>query len=451
MNRLFPFLFIALFLSNNAYSQNVGQRTKDRAVADVNARVDNKVDNAVDKADKAIGNIFKKKSKKPKKEATNQKEKMNDSNTGIEHSSNKSVPGGNSSIGNKPSSDTIPSGITTGAAFSDFTPGSSVIFQDDFSVDAVADFPAKWNSTGSGKVSTLDGVDGKWLELADNTLVTPDNQKSLPQNFTIEFDLFLNAPEASVVPFIQFGFSDSKNILTQDVYRSQRFWVSLDNYNDPSLYLVNYGLNDLDPIGNKQSFPLTTYSNKILHVSIAVNKTRVRVYLDKTKIVDLPKVLTPAMMHRFYIANYPKIPASTAGLFIGNVRIASADVDARSLLVKQLMEEGKAVTSDILFDVNSDVIKPESYSIINQFGDALKNNASLKIKIVGFTDSDGSVENNLTLSKNRANAVKNYLLYKYGIDASRIQTDGKGEGQPVASNNTEAGKAKNRRVEFIKL
>ncbi len=443
-------LAFSLLFSNTVLSQNVGQRVKDRAVSDAGYKIDSKVDNTVDKVDNAVSNIFKKKNKKRKdKKNKTQNEKNSPSSNGpVATSTGDNTTQTNNST--SPNTSVNP-GNTADTAISDFTPGASVIFYDDFKKDALSDFPAKWNSTGSGKVSTINGVDGRWLEIADNTLVTPYMEKSLPENCTIEFDLFLNSPEGAMVPFIQFGFSDSKNILTQDVYRSKRFWVSLDNYNDKSTYVVNYGLNDLDPIGNKQSFPLTSYANKILHVSIAVNKTRARVYLDQTKIVDLPRVLTPAMLHSFYIANYPKIPASTAGLFIGNVRIATAGADARSQLVKQLMEEGSATTSDILFDVNSDVIKPESYKIIDQFGDALKANPTLKIKIVGYTDSDGDGGSNLTLSKKRAASVKTYLLYKFGIGDSRIKTDGKGESDPVASNSTAAGKAKNRRVEFIKL
>lgn len=459
MKTFISFLIFSFFAGNMTLAQNVGQRVKNRATDDANYKIDSKVDNAVDKADNAVSNIFKKKNKKNRDKKSNTSVENDGSSTNATattSSVDNTIQGDNTNPTNNSSSPntSVNSGNTTVTAdtvISDFTPGASVIFHDDFKKDALSDFPAKWNSTGSGKVSTIDGVDGRWLEIADNTLVTPYMEKSLPENCTIEFDLFLNSPEGAMVPFIQFGFSDSKNILTQDVYRSKRFWVSLDNYNDNSTYVVNYGLNDLDPIGNKQSFPLTSYANKILHVSIAVNKTRARVYLDQTKIVDLPRVLAPAMLHSFYIANYPKIPASTAGLFIGNVRIATAGEDARSQLVKQLMEEGSASTSDILFDVNSDVIKPESYKIIDQFGDALKANPSLKIKIIGYTDSDGDAGSNLTLSKKRAASVKTYLLYKFGIKDSRMQTDGKGEADPIASNNSEEGKAKNRRVKFIKL
>ncbi|MBS1664122.1 MAG: OmpA family protein, partial [Bacteroidetes bacterium] len=161
--------------------------------------------------------------------------------------------------------------------------------------------------------------------------------------------------------------------------------------------------------------------------------------------------LTPAMHNNFYIASIMMVPAPQLDVLVSNIHIASAETDARSLLVKQLLEEGKAVTNDILFDVNSDVIKPASFSVIDQFGTALQQNPGLKVLIVGHTDNDGSASLNLDLSKKRAAAVKNYLSSHFSIDATRMQSDGKGASVPVAPNSTEAGKAKNRRVEFVKL
>jgi outer membrane protein OmpA-like peptidoglycan-associated protein len=117
----------------------------------------------------------------------------------------------------------------------------------------------------------------------------------------------------------------------------------------------------------------------------------------------------------------------------------------------KLLTEGKLVCYGIYFDVNSDKVKPESYGSLNEIANVLKENPTVRINIVGHTDSDGDDANNMDLSKRRAASVKNELAKTFGIDASRIQTDGKGESQPVAPNDTPGNKAKNRRVEFIKL
>jgi outer membrane protein OmpA-like peptidoglycan-associated protein len=234
------------------------------------------------------------------------------------------------------------------------------------------------------------------------------------------------------------------------MFYKNRFFINLHRYSERDGQTLEYGLKN-DIIGNKSDFPLTKYSNKVLHVAMAINKTRIRLYLDDNKVIDLPRALTTDMLNNFFLNNNYLIPASEIPMLISNVRIASTDVDARSLLIKQLMEEGKTSTSDILFDVNSDVLKPESFTIIKQFGDALVSNSTLKIKITGHTDSDGSDAANLTLSQKRAAAVKMYITENFAVAGSRIQTDGKGETQPVESNTTEDGKAKNRRVMFTKL
>ncbi len=101
--------------------------------------------------------------------------------------------------------------------------------------------------------------------------------------------------------------------------------------------------------------------------------------------------------------------------------------------------------------MNKDVIKPESYGTLKSIANVLSENQDVKVKIVGHTDSDGDDASNLDLSKRRAEAVKNALEKEFSIDGSRMQTDGKGETQPVDKNNTVTGKANNRRVEFIKL
>ena len=135
------------------------------------------------------------------------------------------------------------------------------------------------------------------------------------------------------------------------------------------------------------------------------------------------------------------------GIFISNIKVATGRPDSRH----KLIEEGKFSTTGILFDFQSAVIRPESYAVIKDIAGVLKDNASVKVKVVGHTSSDGDDNANLELSRKRATAVREMLVNEFNIDASRIETEGKGETQPVADNKTREGKALNRRVEFIKL
>ena len=133
--------------------------------------------------------------------------------------------------------------------------------------------------------------------------------------------------------------------------------------------------------------------------------------------------------------------------FICNLRLAVGAPDIR----KKMLEQNKWVTHGILFDVNSDKIKPESYGTLKEMAGVLKEYPELKVKIVGHTDGDGNDATNLDLSKRRAASVKSALAKEFGINESRMETDGKGESEPIDKNDNPAGKANNRRVEFIKI
>ena len=116
-----------------------------------------------------------------------------------------------------------------------------------------------------------------------------------------------------------------------------------------------------------------------------------------------------------------------------------------------MITEGKLVTYGIYFDVNKDIVKPESYGTLKEIAAALNENPGVRVRISGFTDSDGDDAKNMDLSKRRAESVMNELSQNFSVDAARFETDGKGESQPVAPNDTPANKALNRRVEFVKL
>jgi outer membrane protein OmpA-like peptidoglycan-associated protein len=152
------------------------------------------------------------------------------------------------------------------------------------------------------------------------------------------------------------------------------------------------------------------------------------------------------MNQLFFEVSHTNYPEDQYGVYVGNIKIATGKPDTRHKLV----EEGKFSTTGILFDVNAATIKPESNGVLKELADVLIKYPDLKIKIIGHTDSDGSDAANLELSKKRAAAVATALSQDFNIDASRMQTDGKGEAEAVADNKTKEGKAQNRRVEFIK-
>jgi OmpA-OmpF porin, OOP family len=104
----------------------------------------------------------------------------------------------------------------------------------------------------------------------------------------------------------------------------------------------------------------------------------------------------------------------------------------------------------IYFDTGKSEIKPESDAAISEIAKLLQNNGALKLYVVGNTDNVGFFDSNMKLSKDRADAVANALISKHGIAAARLKSYGVASLSPVASNDTEDGKAKNRRVELVK-
>ena len=181
-------------------------------------------------------------------------------------------------------------------------------------------------------------------------------------------------------------------------------------------------------------------ADKKFHISVWVQKGRLRLYQNENKLIDLPKAFNLPSV------KMDRIRFEYGSAMISNVRVAAGLPDMRN----KLLTEGKIVSYGIYFDVNKDVVKAESYGSLKEIAGILTENPEVKILVVGHTDADGSDAANLDLSKRRAAAVKAELVKTFGIDASRIQTDGKGESQAVAPNDSPSNKALNRRVEFIK-
>lgn len=125
--------------------------------------------------------------------------------------------------------------------------------------------------------------------------------------------------------------------------------------------------------------------------------------------------------------------------------LASAEV-----FKNDIRATGHAAVYGITFDTDSAAIKAESAQAIGEIAKLLQADPGLKIFVVGHTDGTGSVEHNLKLSQDRAQSVMQALIRDRGIAATRLRSYGCGQYAPVASNDSEDGRAKNRRVELVK-
>jgi flagellar motor protein MotB len=379
----------------------------------IKEKVDNKVNNTIDKK---VDNT------------ENNDEKKNDSNTGESSGSNASA-----------------ATIKTYSKY-DFLPGEKIIVYEDFMQDAVGDLPAKWNTNSAGEIVTVEEKQGHWFQITKPGWFMPDFIDSLPQDFTLEYDMFADAPVHSWG--ITTGLAELKNKdkPTEGTNHVNSFILNIlpgtDGNGNTDYDRTKNGVWDAGSNTPTNHFKDIT---KTYHISIWRQKERLRIYFDEDKAWDVPKAFLPeAKLNSVYFLMQL---SDKWHFFIGNIRLAVGAPDTR----KKILEQNKWVTHGILFDVNSANIKPESYGTLKEMANVLKEFSDLKVKIVGHTDADGKDEANLELSKQRAASVKTALVKEFGIDESRMETDGKGESEPIDKNDTPAGKANNRRVEFIKI
>ena len=327
---------------------------------------------------------------------------------------------------------------------SDFVPGNIVIFEDNFSKDQQGDFPVAWDTNGSGEITLINNE--KWMRLGGRSTYIPVTKETLPENYTIEFDLLTDGLDnkTSSQAFLSLLIEDNTG------FTKAKDWCMVEL--SPCQFIGNLGVVEKVENGKRQlrnpvGKDYRDVINGKTHIAIAVNKTRMRVWLNENKLVDIPRlVLAKANVFKLAVRGL-RDEAGKDDLFITNFKLAKTGEDNRS----KLITEGKLTTNAILFESGSTTLKSESYEIIKEIAKVLESNPSVNIKIIGHTDSDGSEDSNDTLSRKRAEAVKQAMYKMYGITNTRMQTDGMGERHPIVLNDTPQGKAQNRRVDFIKM
>jgi outer membrane protein OmpA-like peptidoglycan-associated protein len=325
----------------------------------------------------------------------------------------------------------------------DFVPGDKVILFDDFSQDAIGDFPALWTANAAGEINTLNIAPGKWLNLNS----TDGNYfilKSIdfPKNFIIEFDIVPKKTGGRIAAgLILYGEEKSKEMDNGPHPGNSGIIISIEK---ERWNTMGYKTSENTAItGSSSVNPVE--AEKVNHIIIWAQNRRFRIYHKQAKVLDMPTNVFDGT--KFNRLCFRLSRGASCGSYISNIRITDASPDMRS----KLLTDGKLVTYGIYFDVNKDVVKPESYGTLKGIADVLKENADVKVKIVGHTDSDGADASNMDLSKRRGASVKDALVKDFGIDATRLESDGMGETQPIAPNDTPVNKALNRRVELTKI
>jgi outer membrane protein OmpA-like peptidoglycan-associated protein len=327
----------------------------------------------------------------------------------------------------------------------DFLPGEKIVALDDFTQDTVGDFPGRWNTNASGEVVTIAGRPGRWLKLAGTGFYLPEFVTALPDDFTLEYDV-LTPPTFQGYPL--------NAVITDLPANGAANWTAAPNSvilrlqpgtGDAGASETQVRQNGDSAAQTTKAVAQFTKAANPVHVSIWRQRQRMRVYLNEEKVWDLPRAFLPTAKLNMFVFGL-RVDDPTGEYYVGNLRLAVGAPDTRN----KIITEGRWVSRGILFDVDSDRLKGESYGSLKEIANVLTEAADMRVVIVGHTDSDGDAAANLDLSRRRAASVKMALVNEFKIDPARMETDGKGEGEPVDKNETPAGKANNRRVEFIR-
>lgn len=427
MKKTMLFLSMIIILSFTANAQGwlnkVGAAAKDAAKRTVEKRVEEKAEEVTDKAlDKAEDAVTK--SKKTNKKQTDE------------------TTGNIDEQINEKQQQQQPKQKLTSITQYDFVPGDKILFFEDFSEDAIGDFPALWTTNGSGEVKTVSIAPGKWLHMnGKDAVYCYTKEINFPENFIVEFD---------IIPDKDFQFGTCLTLYQDNPERSKE--VNDDLY--PGLRGLHISPNyegwetkgyDSDKdwlIGTGAKNPLI--AEELNHVIVWIQKRRVRIYHQGQKVLDVPtNIYAETKLNKMLFSGWDR----NSTPYVTNIKVTTASSDTRS----KLITEGKLVTYGITFDVNKADIKSESFGTLKGIAGVLAENPDVNVKIIGHTDGDGDDAKNMDLSKRRAESVKNELVKNFGIDSSRLTTEGAGETKPIVANDTPVNKARNRRVEIIKL
>lgn len=384
-------------------------RVKQKAKDKVNQRADEKIDKAMDKTlDEAENAAKNDPDKKAEKEGEKKTEKA-------EGGSNNAVP---------------PASIKVYQNY-DFVPGDKILFEDHFIDDQDGEFPAHWKlSSGQALLNKLTAEPAFFLTEGNYVRVTPrmKTEKYLTEPFTIEFDYYHKPGAYQVLTFLQHidKACDCETSASVGVGPSEVSYEGSVNFS--KAYPAELGGDN--------------FSNKWHHVAIAVKNHQMKVYVDQYRVLVVPDT-----NDEFFSAGFGGIGAEDNPIIFKNVRIASG---GNMNMIGKKFTESKIVTHGINFDIDKASLRPESMGTLNMILQVMKDNPDLNFEIDGHTDNSGAAAHNLSLSQQRAAAVKEQLV-KMGVDASRLSTKGFGDTKPISDNNSLEGKANNRRVEFVKI
>jgi outer membrane protein OmpA-like peptidoglycan-associated protein len=188
----------------------------------------------------------------------------------------------------------------------------------------------------------------------------------------------------------------------------------------------------------------TRYTGKPAQLKILGDGKYLKVFLDERRLANVPNT---NFTHDKALSLLVSAQSEENPAYVGKIRVAAS----RKSIYDDLAAKGRISTQGILFATGSDQVRPESGATLKEIAEMMKGHPDLRIRIEGHTDNVGKKDANLALSERRAAAVKALLEKDFQIDAARMESQGFGDTQPAAKNDTPEGRQNNRRVELVKL
>ncbi len=317
------------------------------------------------------------------------------------------------------------------AVKAEFIPGDKVIMYDDFSDMAGDEPPPHWKVRGgTAELRVGDGI--RQLTMTAQRMTLTPNVTGLPANFTMETDVAYKGHGARA--WWRFHDKAGKDIL--DI-------ITGVNYTKLSLTIRQATDGGSEELASQQ---IEMDWTKPVKQALWLQNGRMRYYVNGQRVMDVNQIVLPELGKIEVYIDGPGDNDKTGYVGFQFARFAESTPD----FSKVLMSSGRYVTRGILFDTDSDRIKPESAPVVKMIAKGLEADPALKLLIEGHTDSTGDAGHNLDLSKRRAEALKTVLVAQFNIDPSRLATAGLGATKPVDTNDTPQGRAQNRRVELVK-
>lgn len=307
----------------------------------------------------------------------------------------------------------------------EFLPGENTLFYDDFTDMAPGDASPHFKVRGASPELMAAGNLRQLTINAKGSMIP--NLTSLPKNFTYE----------AMIRIASQGRSDSNLILLSGGKQVLHWWISERQNQLDVIVSLRAPYSEL----GRRRIPVNL--DQPIKLALWVQNGRMRSYINGQKALDFNQVELPPISG-IEIENGVLGAGASFGYQL--VRFAESTPDFSQMIASS----GRYVARGILFDTDSDVIKPESGPVIKQIARGLETNPNLKLLIEGHTDSVGDAAHNLDLSKRRAEAVRSVLISQFSVDAARLTSAGLGSTKPVDTNDTPQGRAQNRRVELVR-